>query len=717
MKTSANRMTATLVCRLLQCIAPKHLKTWIFAIQHELDEIDDDREALGFAAHSFFGLAPRIAALRLFQPFAVASGCSELVQRGIVDQTMFDELGKRPRAIGVACAVGAVGLGMIFMLMAGAPARYLAVNASALAIGLLLLCAANPSTGKVRFPSGLWTLAMAGLLLATAMFGTQASGAARWIAVSGLHIQTSFIVLPGMLIALSVNRGILSAIGIAVAAVAIAMQPDRAMAGILFAGVAAIAAFVRERRIYLVLAISAAALASTLLRPVNIPAAAFVDQIVGFAFSVHIAAGLAVMLGLSLLIVPAVLGWRSDAEHRHVYAVFGAVWAAAVLAAALGNYPTPAVGYSGAAVLGYVLSLSMLPRQSKSSVDSQASKGHRKPVESDHRNPWSTSRLRRGLAVSMAFVALASCSSPAEKTETAKTQAWPPVGHQQVAIWPKGAPDMEGIKQPAESIEVSVYPNRFAGLPITGVENVSTPTMTIYPPKGANSGAAIVVFPGGGFEDLAIDLEGTEVCDWLTGKGITCILSKYRVPGTDDQYDGDCACHITPKVRRALQDAQRTIRLVRSQARSLGVDPNKIGVIGFSAGGYLVVETSNKFEPAYQSVDAVDRISSRPDFAIAVYPGHIWREPGWNMDPSLKVTKQTPQTFILQAWDDEVDGIQQSLIYARALETAGVSAEVHLFARGGHAFGLRPTGHPVDRWPTLVEDWLGEIGVLHMQRR
>jgi acetyl esterase/lipase len=321
----------------------------------------------------------------------------------------------------------------------------------------------------------------------------------------------------------------------------------------------------------------------------------------------------------------------------------------------------------------------------------------------------------RALIGTIALLFVASCNTPksiADSQNSQKREAWPPTAQHQIALWPEGAPDMKGIEQPAESIEVTTDPKRFAGLPVTGVENVSNPTMTIYPPKGQNSGAAIVVFPGGGFEDLAIDLEGTEICDWLVTKGITCILSKYRVPKSDDQYDSDCDCHITPKIRRALQDAQRTIRLVRSKAQSLGVNPKKIGVIGFSAGGYLVAETSNVFEPAYKPVDAVDKISSRPDFAIAVYPGHIWRGNGWDMDSSLHVTKKTPATFILQAWDDEVDGIQQSLIYARALEDAGAPAEVHLFAKGGHAFGLRPTGHSVDRWPSLVEAWLGEIGVL-----
>jgi acetyl esterase/lipase len=320
--------------------------------------------------------------------------------------------------------------------------------------------------------------------------------------------------------------------------------------------------------------------------------------------------------------------------------------------------------------------------------------------------------LKGILTFAFALLSIASAAAQPVKTDKAKGVAWPPTVQRQIPLWPHGAPDMTGVKQAPEAIDVSVNPKRFAGRPVTGVKNVSEPTMTIYPPKGANAGAAVIVFPGGGFEVLAIDLEGVEVCDWLTAKGITCILSKYRVPKSDDHYDRSCDCHITPKVRHALQDAQRTIRLVRSMAPSLGIDPNKIGVMGFSAGGYLVAETSNKFQLTYTPVDPRDRLSSRPDFAIAIYPGHIWRGRGWDMDPSLHVTKQTPPTFILQAWDDEVDGIRQSLIYARALETAGVSAEMHLFARGGHAFGLRPTGHPVDRWPALLEAWLTDIGIV-----
>lgn len=270
---------------------------------------------------------------------------------------------------------------------------------------------------------------------------------------------------------------------------------------------------------------------------------------------------------------------------------------------------------------------------------------------------------------------------------------------------------MEGVSQPAERVELTKAPDVVAGRPYTVVYDVTSPTMTVFPPRGMNTGASMVVFPGGGFQLLAMDLEGTEICDWMTAKGITCVLLKYRVPKSDHYWDKGCRCHITPKIPRALQDAQRTIRLVRARANELNLDPNKIGVIGFSAGGYLVAQTSNIFKPTYKPVDAVDKLSSRPDFAVALYPGHLCRS-GATLDPGIRVTKQTPPTFLLQAWDDPVDEICNSTVYARALDDAGVPAEVHLFAKGGHAFGLRRKEHPVAMWPSLVENWLKEIGVL-----
>jgi acetyl esterase/lipase len=302
------------------------------------------------------------------------------------------------------------------------------------------------------------------------------------------------------------------------------------------------------------------------------------------------------------------------------------------------------------------------------------------------------------------------CAEPDRHQTTAATAStWePPPGSKQTPIWPNGAPDMAGIPYVAETIfDVKKVPDRH----YTGIANVTTPSMTVFPPRGINTGVSMVVFPGGGFHILAIDLEGTEICDWITGKGITCILLKYRVPKSNHYWDKACKCHVTPDIPFALQDAQRTIRLVRAQAKALNIDPNKIGVIGFSAGGYLVAQASNIFSLAYTPVDAVDELSGRPDYAIALYPGHLCRS-GNTFDPTIRVTKETPPTFLLQAWDDPIDKICNSTLYAQALNAAGVPTEVHLFAKGGHAFGLRRNAHPISSWPSLVENWLKEIGML-----
>jgi acetyl esterase/lipase len=288
----------------------------------------------------------------------------------------------------------------------------------------------------------------------------------------------------------------------------------------------------------------------------------------------------------------------------------------------------------------------------------------------------------------------------------AQAEAWQPSsGHVQLAIWPGAVPDAIAAPK-AESAD---HADGHGGW--IRASDVSQPTMTVYAPNGKNTEAAVVVFPGGGFKVLAMDLEGTEICDWLTSRGITCVLLKYRVPNGNHHWDDKCRCHVTPKVPRALQDAQRAIKLVRAKAKELNINPDKIGVIGFSAGGYLVAQTSNIFAPTYKPVDAVDKLSSRPDFAIALYPGHLCRA-GGIFDPSIHVTKQTPPTFITQAWDDPTDPICNSTLYARALDRAGVQAEVHLFSNGGHAFGLRDKEHPISSWPSLVENWLKEIGML-----
>jgi acetyl esterase/lipase len=298
----------------------------------------------------------------------------------------------------------------------------------------------------------------------------------------------------------------------------------------------------------------------------------------------------------------------------------------------------------------------------------------------------------------------------------AQTPTWQPApGHVQVAIWPGTPPDAGAVASAGpETVEVSKG-LMIAGKPVTGVSNVTLPTMTVYSPKGKNTGVAVVVFPGGGYTDLAIDLEGTEVCDWLTPRGITCILLKYRVPDSGPAWHNDCKCNIHPKAPTALEDAQRTVRLVRFHAAEWHVDRHKIGVLGFSAGGHMVANISTHFDSrAYAPVDAADKVSCRPDFGVAIYPGHLLENTTkeFELNPLIPVTRETPPTFLLQAEDDNIDGVKQSLVYYIALKNAGVPVEMHLYAHGGHAFGLRRTKLPITEWPGLVEKWLGTIGML-----
>lgn len=293
----------------------------------------------------------------------------------------------------------------------------------------------------------------------------------------------------------------------------------------------------------------------------------------------------------------------------------------------------------------------------------------------------------------------------------AEAGVWQPAaGHLQMPLWPEKVPDAQAM--PGPETEALRTDHLVAGRPWMAVTNVSRPTLTVYAPTVKNTGAAVVVFPGGGFQVLAIDLEGTEICDWLTPRGITCVLLKYRVPSTPydwrrKTYPDDFALSLP-----SLQDAQRAIRLVRFHAAQWHVDPHRVGVIGFSAGGFLVAETSTDFRrQLYQPVDAADRQSDRPDFAMAIYPGHIALDDG-RLNPNLAVSSETPPTFLVQAEDDYTDGVRQSLVYYAALAKAGVPAELHLYAHGGHAFGLRRTNRSITHWTDLADTWMQTIGVL-----
>lgn len=269
----------------------------------------------------------------------------------------------QPKTVGVLCAIGATLLGLAYMAAAGAPLRYLLINAGALALGLATL----PLVAQLPLlrSSGVAVLAGGGALLATALFGNSIEGAARWVAVGPLTVQVSLIVLPAMILAFARHPDAVGAVGMGLTAIALALQPDRAMAGVLAAGLAAVTMRKPDRATLLALLSAGAAFAVTLVRADALPAVPFVDRILYSAFGVHPLAGVAVVGGACLLALPAPFGWLHDREHARVHLAFGTLWAGIVAAAAIGNYPTPVVGYGGSAILGYLLSVAVLPRSTR----------------------------------------------------------------------------------------------------------------------------------------------------------------------------------------------------------------------------------------------------------------------------------------------------------------------------------------------------------------
>lgn len=267
-----------------------------------------------------------------------------------------------------------------------------------------------------------------------------------------------------------------------------------------------------------------------------------------------------------------------------------------------------------------------------------------------------------------------------------------------ILLFPKGAPG-EVAKLTEKS---SSEGDKIGGEPVLRMTDISEPTITIYrAPDEVASGAAMVVCPGGGYNILAYDLEGTEICEWLNNIGVTAVLLKYRVPRREGREK-----HAAP-----LQDVQRAIGYVRAHAEKLDVDPNRIGVMGFSAGGHLSAMVSNNFaERTYPAVDAADKVSCRPDFCLLVYPAYLSGDK-FQLSPELKVSSATPPTMLIQAEDDNPH-IYSSLFYYYALKEAGVPAWMHLYSKGGHGYGLRDTGAAVNEWPDRVEDWFREIGVI-----
>jgi acetyl esterase/lipase len=274
-----------------------------------------------------------------------------------------------------------------------------------------------------------------------------------------------------------------------------------------------------------------------------------------------------------------------------------------------------------------------------------------------------------------------------------------------VNVWPGKVPGETGQVGKEKFLE-----QKSRDRPVKLLTNVSTPTLTIYrPARDKGTGASVLICPGGGYHILAWDLEGEEVAAWLNSIGVTGIILKYRVPRRPDQ----------PKDKPPLgplQDAQRALSLVRSKAGQWQLDPKRIGILGFSAGGHLAASASTNFDRrAYPAMDEVDRVSCRPDFTVLVYPAYLIAQGKDELATDIRARKDCPPAFFAHASDDPIKSDNSVLMYL-ALKHAGVPAELHIYARGGHGFGLRASEYPCSAWPRQCADWMKAQGFLRAAR-
>ena len=262
-------------------------------------------------------------------------------------------------------------------------------------------------------------------------------------------------------------------------------------------------------------------------------------------------------------------------------------------------------------------------------------------------------------------------------------------------LWPGKAPGE--VKELAPEFDTTKPDGRLvAGRRVIRLTNVSTPNITIFKPDPAiDTGTSVIIAPGGGHSILAYDLEGTEVAAWFNSIGVTGIVLKYRVPGRVRN----------PKKSwlAAAQDGQRAMSLVRGRAKEIGINPNRIGIIGFSAGGTPVKYTGLTKERLYDPVDKYDTVSFRPDFAAPIYSG--------GLPEGATITKDCPPFFMVIAHDDKARSVEMAEMYI-ALKKASVSAELHIYESGGHGYGLRRTELPVTSWPDRMEEWMRRLKLL-----
>ena len=265
-------------------------------------------------------------------------------------------------------------------------------------------------------------------------------------------------------------------------------------------------------------------------------------------------------------------------------------------------------------------------------------------------------------------------------------------------VWPDKAPGEIGKAEP----ESKVPPREGQKQNVIRLTNVSVPTLSVYRPEKSN-GAAVVIAPGGGYNILAWDLEGTEVAEWLNTLGVTGIVLKYRVPVKEPRLG-------------PLQDAQRALSLVRSKASEWQLDPKRIGMLGFSAGGNLAARACLQYDKRqYDAIDAVDQVSCRPDFGVLVYSAYLIDADG-KLKPDYQPTKETPPIFFAHAYNDGVKP-ENSIALFLAMKQIGVPAELHVYSSGGHGFGLRKSDQPVSTWPARCGDWMALSGLLEGQAK
>jgi len=300
--------------------------------------------------------------------------------------------------------------------------------------------------------------------------------------------------------------------------------------------------------------------------------------------------------------------------------------------------------------------------------------------------------MKRVLLVAGALAAWLAVSGP--------LHAQPPAKPLTVDVWPGKPPGDKGDVGPEKELEAKPGQTR-----VKRITNVSRPTLTVFrPTKDKDTGAAVLIAPGGGYNILAWDLEGEEVAAWLNSVGVTGIVLKYRVPRRPDMPKGGAP-------PQALMDAQRALSLVRSKAEEWDINPKRIGMLGFSAGGHLTAWTATNFDKrVYEPLDDVDKVSCRPDFAVLIYPAYLVGK-GNERARDIRITKETPPMFFAHASDDGVKA-ENSIMTYLALKQAGVAAELHVYASGGHGFGLRPSGRPCATWPQRCAEWMAAQGFL-----